>query len=197
MCAQFDSHVRILLQEVDQLIQRLGAALSQCRLVEIIEDVVDQDWGSDGSQWELEGVFLALLGGIHTQFFLVVEESLAGSHQQIIYLWLDDHAERTITLDRQFLVGAIVANYRHLCRRQFVTSHLIDPSLDGVHNLWILERVDMVVASSVLAVGREVTSVVWSLESHAEVIRLGVERIARMEKLVFLGLGIHFGDVDV
>ena len=55
----------------------------------------------------------------------------------------------------------------------------------------------MVVASSVLAVGREVTSVVWSLESHAEVIRLGVERIARMEKLVFLGLGIHFGDVDV
>ena len=55
----------------------------------------------------------------------------------------------------------------------------------------------MVVASSILAVGREKATIVGTFESHAEVIRLRVEGIARMIYLVFVGLRVNLGDIDV
>ena len=82
-------------------------------------------------------------------------------------------------------------------RRQFVAPHFVYPSLDGGHYLRVVEGVDVIVSPSVLAVGREEPAVVQSLERHAEVIALRVQRIARVQHLVFPGLAVHLCHIDV
>ena len=76
MRTQLDGNVRILLEQSHQFVERLGAGWRQRSLVEIVEDVVDEHWGGDGSQRELEYILLAFLRRIHAQLLLVVEDPL-------------------------------------------------------------------------------------------------------------------------
>ena len=55
----------------------------------------------------------------------------------------------------------------------------------------------MVVAAAILSVGREETTVVWSLEGHSEIICFRIEGIAGMLYLILLGLFVYSGNVDV
>ena len=83
---------------------------------------------------------------------------------------MDRHRKRTVALDRQFPVGSIVAYYHHLGGRKFVAVFFVNPSLHRGDDFRILERIDMIVATAILSVGREEASVVWSLEGHSEII---------------------------
>lgn len=85
---------------------------------------------------------------------------------------LDGKSERAVALDRQFLVGSVVAHHHYLCGSKLITAHLVNPSLDGGNDFGVLERVDMVVSASVFTVGREEASVVRPLEGHSEVVAL-------------------------
>ena len=127
------------------------------------------------------------------QFFLVVQESLTGSQNDIIDTRLDFLGERTVTKHIQFQVGAVVSYHIDLCSRQLITILFIDPPLDGLDDLWVVEAVDMIIASCVATIGGEVASVVKSLESHAEVVALGVQRHSWVLKC----LGAILEDVDI
>ena len=123
----------------------------------------------------------------------MVEESLAGRQKYIIDTRFDLLCERTVAEYIQFQVGAVVAYHIDLCGSQLIAILFIDPSLDGLYNLRIVEAVDMVIASCVASIGGEVASVVKSLKRHAEVITLGVQ----WRSWVFQCLGVFLEDVDI
>ena len=89
MGSQLNGYIRVLLEQRCELVESLGAGRCKGGFVEIVEDVVDKDRGSDRCQGELQHIFLALFGGVDTQFFLVIEESLARCHQQIVHMRLN------------------------------------------------------------------------------------------------------------
>ena len=60
MGAEFDGNVRVLFQQRYQLVEGCCTGFGKGCLVEIVEDVVDEYRGCDGSQRELEHVFLTL-----------------------------------------------------------------------------------------------------------------------------------------
>ena len=187
----------ILLERFYQFVECLGAVGSECRFVEVIVDALYEHRGCNGCQWELEGVFLAFTSYRNAYLFLVIEIPLAVSHRYVIHIGLDGHNERSISLDGHFLVGAVVAYNHDLSLWQFVTLFFIHPSLHGGHNFWIVETVDVVVASSILSVGRKIASIVRTFECHAEIVSLGIERIAGMFYLVSMVYGVYLGDIDV
>ena len=61
MGAEFDGNVRVLFQQRYQLVEGCCTGFGKGCLVEIVEDVVDEYRGCDGSQRELEHVLLTLL----------------------------------------------------------------------------------------------------------------------------------------
>lgn len=126
----------------------------------------------------------------------MVEETLAGGEHHIAHSGLDHLGERAVALERQSAVGAVVAYHVDLGLRQFVSLGLVDPSLDGVDHLGVLKRVYMVPSAAVATVGREVAPVVGSLKGHAEVIAVGVERVAGVGELV-AALLVDLGDEDI
>ena len=111
----------------------------------------------------------------------MVEESLTGGQEYIVYAWRNLLFERSVALYAQFEVGAVVAHHVHLCGRQLVGIHLIHPSFHRLHDFRILKAVDVVVATPVAPVRREEPAVVQSLKRHAEVVALRVQRKSRVE----------------
>ena len=102
----------------------------------------------------------------------MVQESLAGAEEHVIYARLDLLCEGTVASDTQFEVRAVVAYHIDLGSRQFVAVLFIDPTLDGLHDFRIIETVDVVVATRVAAVRTEESLIAFSLESHAEIVAL-------------------------
>ena len=133
---------------------------------------------------------------VYAQFFLMVQEALAGCQEDIVYTRVDHLLERAVALDAELDVGTVVAHHIHLSGGQFIAIHLIHPSLDGLYNLRILETVDMIPSTTVAAVGREEAAVVRALEGHAEVVALRIERIAGMFQEV-ASVASHLRDEDV
>ena len=127
----------------------------------------------------------------------MVEESLAGSQEHIIHMRLDGLGERAVTLDTQFQVGTIVAHHIDHGLGQLISVLLIHPSLHCLHDFGIDKAVDMVPSSPIATVGTEVALVAQALEGHAEVITLGVERIARMFDYPSVPAAVSLGDEDV
>ena len=82
--------------------------------------------------------------------------------------------ERTVTLDTQFQVSAVVAHHIYQGLRQFVAVLLVYPALDGLNNLGVIERVDVVPALAVTAIRGEETFVMQTFKGHAEVVALRV-----------------------
>ncbi len=65
----------------------------------------------------------------------MVEKSLAGGKHYVVDVGLYLLLEGAVALDRELQIGAVVANHKDLCGRQFVALHLVDPSLDGLFYL--------------------------------------------------------------
>ena len=108
----------------------------------------------------------------------MVEESLAGGEQHIVHARLYLLGEGAVASDAEFLVGAIVSHDIYLCGRQFIAVLLVHPALHRLYDVGVEEAVDVVEASAVASVAAEVSLVLHSLEGHAEVVALRVEREA-------------------
>ena len=79
----------------------------------------------------------------------MVQESLAGGQQYVVYVGLDLLGEGSVATDTQFQVRTVVANHIHLSGRQFVAILFVHPALYGLYDLRIKETVDMIVASGI------------------------------------------------
>ena len=126
----------------------------------------------------------------------MVEESLAGSEQNIVDARCQYIVERTVTLYAYFLIGAVRSDNVDEGGWQFVAVLLIYPSLHALYYFRVLKAVDMVPSSAVVTVRREEATVVNSLERHAEVVALRIERIARVRHVVLAVLA-DGGNEDV
>ena len=189
-------HVRILVKQLHQFVERSRRLRSERSLVEVVEDIVDEHRCRDGSKWELHHVFLRLLSRFYAQFLLMVEESLARCEEDIVDVRVNHIVERAIALHAHLLVRAVRSDDVHKCLRQFVAVLLVHPTLHVLHNLRVLKAVYLVPSPAVVAVRREVAAVVHTFERHAEVVALRVERIPRMFNGVATVL-IRRCDVDV
>ena len=58
---------------------------------------------------------------------------------------------------------------------QFVAIALVDPSLNGLRDVWTFEAVEMVVAARIIAVGSEEAAHVAAFESHTEIVGRAVD----------------------
>lgn len=95
-----------------------------------------------------------------------------GTQQHIVDIRLDLLRERAVTLDTQFQVGAVVAHEVYNSLWQLIALLLIHPSLHGLDDLRVLERVYMVPSMGIATVRGEEALVQHSLEGHAEVVTL-------------------------
>jgi len=82
----------------------------------------------------------------------VIEESLACGEEYVSHVRLYHLFERAVALDAQLQVGAVVAYHVDLRGGQFVAVLFVNPALDILYYLRILEAVDVVPAPSVVAV---------------------------------------------
>ena len=194
---KLDGHVGVLVEQFHELVEGGGRLRTQRGLVEVVEDVVNQHRRGDGGQRELQRVFLRLLGLFHFQLLLVVQESAAGGQQHVADARCCHVGERAVRAHAELVVRAVVAHQVYLCRRQFVSVHFVDPSLDGLHDFGVLEAVDVVPSASVASVGTEESAVVRAFERHAEVVGLRVERIARVFQFVSSCALVNLCDEDV
>ena len=126
----------------------------------------------------------------------MIKKSLAGSEQNIVDARCQHIVERTVTLYAYFLVGAVRSDNVDEGSWQFVAVLLIHPTLHALYYLRVLKAVDMVPSTSVVTVRREEATVVNSLECHAEVVALRIERIAGVRHVVLAVLA-DGGDEDV
>ena len=127
----------------------------------------------------------------------MVEESLAGGKHHIAHAWRDHIGERTVAAHGECFVGAVVANKVHFGSGELIAVHLVDPTLDGLYNLWVFEAVDMVPAAAVATIRAEVATIIRTLKGHAEVIALRVKRIAGVFQNIAAGLRVDGCDEDI
>ena len=180
MGTQFDGHIGILVEQFYQFVECFRTLGREIGLVKLIEDIIYQHRRRDRGQRKLQHMLFALVRGLHAQFFAVVEKALTRSHEQIVHARLHHLLKRTVAFHAHLSVGAVAAHDIDLCRRQFVAFHLVDPPFYRLHDFGIVKRVDVVEAPSVSAVGGEKAAVVRPFERHAEIVTLGIERIARV-----------------
>ena len=115
---------------------------------------------------------------MHAYLLLMVQIALASAQQHVIYVGLNLLHKRAIATHAELQVGAIVAHHIHLGSGQFVAVMLVHPTLDGLHNLGIIEAVDVVEPTQIATIGTEETLIKLALEGHAEIVGLGVQRVA-------------------
>ena len=98
MSTEFDGDVGVFVEQFHKLVEGSGGFRAQCRLVEIIEDIVDEHWGSDRGQGELQCIFLRFLHGFHLQRLGMVEITLARTEKSIFHPRFYLLFKRTVTL---------------------------------------------------------------------------------------------------
>ena len=153
MRTEFDGHVRILLQQTDQLIQCSRRLRTQRCLVEIIENIIDQDRSRDRSKRKLQYVFFGFAYRIGSKRFLMIQKSFAGCQQKIVYPGTDHTTERAVSFDVQPLIGTIVTHDINLCSRQFVAVSFVNPAFQRLNYLGIFKRIKMIPAVGVAPIG--------------------------------------------
>src|SRR5574344_399187 len=202
MSTEFDGDVGVFVEQFHQLVEGCGGFRAQCRLVEIIEDIVDKHWGGDRGKRELQCIFLRFLHWFHLQRLRVIEIALACTEDGILHPWFYLLFKRTVTLHTYFYVCPVVTYHIYQGLRQFISILLIHPSLHRLYYLGIYKRVDMIPSAGIATIRREEAPVKQSLESHSEVIALRVERVSGMLYRPGLlarnpDIGIGFCDEDV
>ena len=178
---ELDGHMGIFVEQRHQFIKSRLGRVAQRSLIEIIEDVVDECRRRDVCQGELQGCVSAFFGIDQClDLFLMVEIAFASGKKEIADTGIQHLGERSVAVHTHLLIGPIIADDIDLSGRKLIAVHLVDPPLDRLHDLRVDKRVDMIPATCVATVAGEESTVVRTLEGHAEVIALGVERIAGM-----------------
>ena len=88
--------------------------------------------------------------------------------------------KRTIEFHAEFIIRPVVANHIDLGFRKFITILLINPALNTLYYLRTFESVNLVPSAAVGPIGSEKAFVVHALESHSEIIAVGVNRIRQV-----------------
>ena len=65
MRAKLDGDMRIFVEQSYELVELELRSLGEVGTVELIEDIVDEHRGGDGSQRELQHILVALVGSSH------------------------------------------------------------------------------------------------------------------------------------
>ena len=177
MGTEFDGYVGIIVEQQHERIECRSTLTQEFSLIKLEEDIVDEHWRRDAGERELQGVSFRLLGLRHLEFFFLVEETITGGKEDIFHTWVDNLLERAVATHAETFVSAVRTHYAHLGRMEFVAIHLIHPALDELDYLRIFKQIDMVVASAVITTGREESTIVGSLEGHAEIIGIGVHGV--------------------
>ena len=177
MARKLNGHIGILVEEVHQAVQCQRAAFGEFRTVELIEHIADKYRSGDGRQGKLKRVFLAHAAGVHIQFLLMVQVSLAGSQEDVAYAWFHVLGERAVALEGQFQVGSIVAHHIDESFGQFIAILLVNPSRHGIRDFRTLEGHDVVPSAGIASARAEVAAIVHSLEGHAEIVAAAVHRV--------------------
>ncbi len=141
-------------------------------------------------------MLLRLLDLDYLQLLGMVQETVTRSQQHVVNAGLDFLRKGAVATNAEFQVRTVVTHHIDLSSSQFVSVFLIHPALYRLHNLWMLETVDVVPATGIATVAGEVAPVVHTLEGHAEVVALRIERKARMFDDP-LAQGVGVGNVDV
>ena len=170
MGGKFYGDIGVLVQQIHQTVQCLSTAFCQCCAVELIEYVADEYGIVDTGQRELQDKLLTDTACVHVQFLFMIQITLAGTKEYIIYIGGDFLDKGTVAAYAQLLVGTIVTHHIDKSLWQFVSIFFIDPSLDGMNNLGTFERHDMIPSAGITSVGAEESSVVESFKGHAEVV---------------------------
>ena len=153
MRRKLNGNVRVVVQYIDELAEGHLGTVAQRGLVEIIEDIVYQHRSRDVGERELQrGVARGLRVGERLYLLLMVEKSLARREEEVAHARRHGLRERAVALERQLLVGSVIANAIDLRLRQFVTVNLIYPTLHGLLNLRVYKRVEMIPTSRVATV---------------------------------------------
>ena len=177
MGTEFYGYVRVIVEQEHKRIECRSTLTQEFSLIKLEEDIVDEHWRRDAGKRELQGVCLRLLGLRHLEFLLLVEETITGGEEDVFHTWIDNLFERAVATHTETFVGAVRTHYAHLGRMEFIAIHLIHPALDELDYLRIFKRIDMVVASAVITTGREETTIMGSLEGHAEIVGIGVHGV--------------------
>ena len=197
MGRELDSHVGVVVEDADELVECRLRTVAQGRLVEVVEDVVDEHRGRDVGQGELQGRVARLLGCLQRlDLFFMIEKTFAGGQEEIAHAGCQRLRERSVAAHRDLLVRAVVADTVDLRLRQFIAVDLIDPAFDGLLYLGVDEGIEMIPAAHVAAIAGEEAAVVYPLEGHAEVVTLRVEGIAGVGER-HLPILCRVGDEDV
>ena len=133
----------------------------------------------------MQHVFVRLVVLRHRYLFLMIQKTLACGKEYIVGAGFQNALKRAVAAHTQLLVGAVAAHHIHQCGGQFVAVLLVHPSFYALYYFGIVKAEDMVPSAAVVAVGCKESAVVHSLERHAEVVGLRIERIAGMFYVVF------------
>ena len=175
MRTQLDRDVRVVVQHLDHLIQRLFRFWSQSGFVKIIEDILDDHRFADGREEEIDDIGLVLLLRAGVQLIILIEVASGTRHHHITNIPLQFYPIGAILLDRYLHVQAIFTNDAHggLLDRVFV--HVVDYALYGNRNRRQLKRIEVVITSSIVAVGAKETFFCLSSEGDAKIIAHGID----------------------
>ena len=121
-------------------------------------------------------MLLRFLRWLNAYLLLMVQVSLTCAKNHVVYIRCYLLCKRSVASHAKLQVGTIVTHHIHLCSSKLVTVLLVNPSLNGLYNLGVIETVDMVEPSQVATIAAEESLIQLSLEGHPEIIGLRVER---------------------
>ena len=182
MGGQFDGDVGVLVQEDYKAVERdFGTVQEDCR-VELVEDVSDEHRILYACQGELEREFLAHATCVDAKFLFMIEIAFASSQEDIVDFRLHFLLETAVTSNAKLQVGSIVANHIDKSFGQLVAVLLVNPTLDGLDDLGMLETHDVVPTPCITSVCAEVPAIVQAFEGHSEVVSAGVHGVLQVLK---------------
>ena len=152
MGRKFYGDVGILVEQFHEFVERCHRLRTQCRLIEIVEDVVNKHWCHDRCKRELQHSVFRLCRSLHPELLLVVEIAFASAKQHIVNVGFYLLGERAIALYVQFEVSSIVTHHIDDGCRKLVAILLIHPTSHCLYNLRIVEAEDVVITACISTV---------------------------------------------